>query len=888
MNNSDSKIVAGILAHVDTGKTTLSEGLLYHTGAISRLGRVDTKDTFLDTDEVERERGITIYSKNARVKLPSCEMILIDTPGHVDFSTEMERTLSILDMAILLISAPEGIQSHTKTLWKLLDMYHIPTYIFVNKMDMYEGDKDILIKNLRTNLSTNVVDFSGCSSLGSAEGSEEEFFEEAATCDEGLLNEYLENGTIESKSISDAVAGRKMFPVFFGSALKDEGIEEFIEGLDKYIFVPKRRSGAFSGRVYKIAKDKDGKRLTFLKITGGELKIKDMLGEEKVNEIRIYQGEKFDKVTQAGAGDVCALVGLNDTENGQIIGEEQRCVVNPVLTPVLSYCVKYPDDVDRTKMLQMLKEMEEEDPSLCVEYREQTKEIFVSLMGDIQAEVLKRAISDRFKVGVEFTNGKVCYKETVDAAAVGVGHFEPLRHYAEAHIKIEPLERGSGIEYDTDVSEDFLAKNWQRLILTHLMEKEHAGVLLGAPVTDAKFTLVAGRAHEKHTEGGDFRQATYRAVRQGLMELLDRGKCHLLEPYYDYTLALPEEYVGRAMTDITKMNGTCEIGETDFENHITVLDGRVPVSTMNGYMREINAYTKGLGQLSLVMAGYFDCHNEEEVLASATYNPEADLRNPTGSVFCSHGAGVVIPWYEVPERKHVEYTLETGAYLLEADDGSKEANRLRREREARGHEAGLISGDEIDAILQKSTHANENGRKASYKGISAASRDRREEGRIRRTETEFVEYKGTTHKEEYLLVDGYNVIHAWEELKLIAEETIDGAAGRLNDIMCDFQGMTGQNIIVVYDAYKVKGHTTEVLDYHNIKVVYTKEAQTADMYIERYAHDNAKKYDISVVTSDGLEQIIVVGLGCHVVSSREFKEVVDRKKKEFSDLHGVQ
>ena len=869
------KIVAGILAHVDSGKTTLSESMLYDTGVIKRLGRVDFKDTFLDTDKVEMERGITIYSKNARIPLTNSELILIDTPGHVDFSPEMERTLSVLDMAILLISAPEGVQAHTKTLWKLLELHKIPTYIFINKMDMYKGTKESAMANLEAALRGHFVSFDQV--VG--ESVDESFYENVATASEEILEEYLQTGELGEESIRKAIRDRKLFPVFFGSALKNQGINEFLEGLDKYIFdtgYTTKENDPLWARVYKISKDKDQKRLTFLKILAGSLNIKDMLGEEKVNEIRIYQGEKYEKVTRVVAGDVCALVGLNNTENSRDISSDGSAAkgFTPILAPVLSYSVHYPPETDRNKMLGMLKEMEEEDPSLNVEYREQTKEIFVSLMGDVQTQVLKRAIMDRFNVSVEFGDGLVCYKETVSGTAVGVGHFEPLRHYAEAHIKIEPLERGSGVEFDTDVSEDFLAKNWQRLILTHLMEKEHPGVLKGTPITDVKLTLVAGRAHEKHTEGGDFRQATYRAVRQGLMKLRELGMCHLLEPYYDYSLELPEEHVGRAMTDITKMKGTSEIGETDFENHITVLNGRVPVSTMNGYMREINSYTKGLGKLSLVMAGYFDCHNEEEVLSSTTYDPEGDLKNPPGSVFCAHGAGVSIPWYQVDEMKHVDYSDQKGAFSIEEDDGSKEANRLRREREQIGDsERNIISRDEVDAILRSSTHANENGRKASYKGISQSTRDRRENERIRRVDAETVEYKGTVHKEKYLLVDGYNVIHAWQELKELAEVTLDGAAGRLNDILCNYQGMSGMNVIVVYDAYKVKGHTTEVYDYYNIKVVYTKEAQTADQYIERYAHEHGKKYDITVVTSDGLEQIIVTGAGCKIISSREFETV---------------
>ena len=892
------KLVAGILAHVDSGKTTLSEALLYETGVLKSLGRVDNKNAYLDNDAVERERGITIYSKNARIPLRDAdtELILIDTPGHVDFSTEMERALSVLDIAILLVSGSSGVQSHTKTLWKLLKSYDIPTLIFVNKMDMEGADETAVLKDIKENLSGNAVSFKG------------DYYEDAATASEELLEEYLTDSKISDESIRKAFGRREIYPVFFGSALKMTGVSEFLEGL-KYLTATSSpdgntlkqedlkssdTNGPFSGIVYKITRDEKDKRLTFIKIISGSLKVKSLLGEEKINEIRLYNGENYESVTEVTKGDICAVVGLNDTKNGDVFGNIVRRIKAPILAPALSYAVHYPAEIRTNEMLEKLRLLEEEDPSLSVEYREQTKEIFVSLMGDVQTEVLKRTLKDRFDIVASFSDGKVCYKETIDSSFEGVGHFEPLRHYAEVHILLEPLERGSGMEFVSDISEDILLKNWQRLIYTHMTEREHRGVLVGAPITDMRLSLVSGRAHIKHTEGGDFRQATYRAIRQGLMELADKGNVHLLEPFYDYTLEIPSEYTGRAMTDINEMSGTCTIAETDTNSNITVLTGRAPVSLMNGYTKEVAAYSKGLGILSLSVSGYDLCHNEEEVLSKSTYDPEADLRNPTGSVFCSHGAGTVVPWYEVPEHMHLEYGIGLNGSkigkdisFLRADaDIRKEASALNAKRRQRENSDDIaISLEEIESILKKSTHANEKGRTGSYKGISEAVRQRRR--------TEFTsdnsetKYKGTKQKEKYILVDGYNLIHAWKELDDISLKSLDGAAGRLNDILCNYQAIEGVNLMVVYDAYRVKGHPVEENAYHNITVVYTREAQTADQYIERYAHDNSSKYDITVITSDGLEQIIVTGNGAHVISSREFQEILYRRTKEFNESHGV-
>lgn len=880
------KLVMGFVAHVDTGKTTLSESVLFNSGAIKKLGRVDSKDTFLDTDLFEKERGITIYSKDARFQLGNKEIVLVDTPGHVDFSTEMERVLPILDVAVLLISGSSGIQSHTKTLWSLLKRYDIPVFIFVNKMDMPDCDKDKLMTNIKAVLSDSAIDFSS--------DNQNEFYENIATTKEEYLNDYLEKGTISDSDISSSILAREIFPVYFGSALKNEGIIDFINGLNSYLpNIEHNTNGPFGAFTYKISYDEQGKRLSHLKIMSGTLSIKDYIGEEKVNDIRIYSGSKYTSVSSVEAGDLCVVQGLNDTHIKDTYGTASKSL-SSFLTPALNYAVHFTRDFDTNSMLEILKKLEDEDPSLNVFFNEQTKEIQVSLMGDIQAEVLQRTLREKYNAPVKFTEGKVVYKETIVHQVEGVGHFEPLRHYSEVHLKIEPLELGSGIQYECNISEDLLAQNWQRLILTHLTERAHKGVLTGAPLTDIKYTLVSGRAHNKHTEGGDFRQATYRAIRQGLMVLKSIGACRLLEPYYNYTLTLPSEHVGRAMTDINQLSGSCEITETDNINNITVLCGKAPVSTMNSYIKEVNAYTRGLGQLSYTLAGYDLCHNEDDVLLNTNYNPDADIRNPSSSVFCSHGAGTVIPWDEVPEYMHISYASSEGALGTDFSEISdltskseneeiKNANRLRRFRESNSDIS--ISLEEIDNILHASTHANEKGRQGSYKGISASLREyRRNQSQTTSSKTE---YKGTAQKQKYILIDGYNLIHAWNELNDIARVTLDGAAGRLNDIICSYQAIVDIPIMVVYDAYKVKGHSTEIIPFNNITIVYTKEAQTADQYIEKYAHDNSKKYDITVVTSDGLEQVVVLGNGGHIVSSREFQLDVSRSFRDFNERHNV-
>ncbi len=838
-----SKKVIGILAHVDAGKTTLSEALLYETGNIRKLGRVDNKDCFLDTNSYERERGITIFSKIARLNFEDREFVLVDTPGHVDFSGEMERVLDVLDTAILLINASDGVQAHTKTVWKLLSARHIPTFIFVNKMDLLYNNREKILENIRKELSKETIDFSDTET--------EAFFEDVATGSESLLEEYMENLSISDESIKSAIASGEIFPCFFGSALKQTGVKEFLNGLLR--FSPKQQVGNDFGAIcYKITKDKTGNRLVHLKITGGSLKVKDTLLNEKVNEIRLYSGDKYESVGVVTAGDICAVTGIKDIKQGDRIGNAKKGLPSAV-EPVLTYAVKYPDDVDCISMHNYLLEIEEEEPGLKVEFNEETKDIYVHLMGEVQTEILTRQIEDRYNIKVSFGNGRILYKETINNIVEGVGHFEPLRHYAEVHLRMEPLEQGMGLVFESEVDVDLLALNWQRLIMTHLSERVHKGVLTGSPITDMKITLVSGRAHLKHTEGGDFRQATYRAVRQGLM----MAESVLLEPFYFYELVVPDSAVGRAMTDIDRMWGNSTVSESS--NGRTVLTGTAPVATLNGYAKEVLAYTKGQGSLSLSLAGFEPCHNTEEVLAARHYSPENDLKNPCDSVFCSHGAGTVIPWYEVYEHMHLPLSFEKKT--------EEEAPSVITRDRSTSKEI-FVTTEEIDEIINKTAHANQKSRQSAYKGKSAAMMERQRIGG-RKTEKEVV-YKGTTFKEKYMLIDGYNVVHAWPELNDIASRDINGAAGRLCDIVSNYSAMTGIKTILVFDAYKVPGHKTEEITYNNICVVYTKTAETADHYIERYAHENGKKYDIFVVTSDGVEQVIIRGAGCHLMSSRDF------------------
>lgn len=882
-NNSENKpdryINIGIVAHVDAGKTTLSESMLYHAGAIRKLGRVDHKDAFLDTDQMERERGITIFSKQAVFRWKDRTITLLDTPGHVDFSAEMERVLQVLDCAVLVVSGADGVQGHTQTLWKLLKRYHIPTFLFVNKMDQEGTDGEKLLKELRKRFGENVVPFvdimteSDCPGgkvyLYTKESAVEEVLEELAVCEDDMMEEYLEEGRISLDKVQKAVAGRQVFPCYFGSALHSQGVEELLDGLDLYI-KDKTYPAEFGAKVYKIARDNQGNRLTYLKVTGGRLKVKDVVEElnEKINQIRIYSGEKFEAVQEVEAGRVCAVTGLENTRPGQGIGAEEESDL-PVLEPVLTYQILLPDDCDVHKMLLNLKILEEEEPELHIVWEEQTSEIHVQLMGDVQIEILQRMIKERFGVLVEFGEGSIVYKETITAPVEGVGHFEPLRHYAEVHLRLEPGERGSGMQFAAECSEDILDRNWQRLVLTHLEEKEHKGVLTGSPITDMKITLTSGRAHQKHTEGGDFRQATYRAVRQGLK----KADSILLEPYYEFRMELPSENVGRAMTDIQNMSG--KFGTPMIEEETTVLTGSAPVSLMRGYQKEFTAYTGGRGRMAVSLKGYDICHNQEEVLAESTYDSEADLANPTGSVFCAHGAGFVVDWDEVEEYMHMEHTLESG------NDDEMDAMEVTLPK--RRHSSIELTQEELDAIYVRTPDPKKD---RSTGSVTVRAKEKtREPGSAYQDPKWEARRRAKAGTEEYLLVDGYNIIFSWEELKELSERDIGAARGKLADILSNYQGFRKCTLILVYDAYKVEGNPGEVLKYHNIYIVYTKEAETADQYIEKTVRRIAKNADVTVATSDGLEQVIIMGQGAHRMSAPGLKEEVELALKELRGEH---
>ncbi len=844
------KLVIGILAHVDAGKTTLSESMLYLSGKIGKLGRVDNKDAYLDTFELERARGITIFSKQAVFEIGELQVTLLDTPGHVDFSAEMERTLQVLDYAILVISGADGVQGHTTTLWQLLNRYGIPVFLFVNKMDQQGIDKDKLLKELKKRLDDGCVDF--------GQAPTDHFYEQLAMSEERLLDTYLETGHIDTSKIKKAIFERSVFPCYFGSALKLEGVEQFMKGLVKYARIPSYPD-AFGAKVFKIARDEQGNRLTYLKLTGGGLKVKDVLSngiwEEKINHIRIYSGHKFEAVSEIEAGTICAVTGLLKTRPGEGLGIESSSEA-PVLTPVLSYQIILPEGCDPREMLPKLRQLEEEEPELHIVWEEQLQEIQAQIMGEVQIEILQSLIQSRFNIRVTFGEGRILYKETIMSAVEGVGHFEPLRHYAEVHLLLEPGLPGSGLQFEAACSEDVLGKSWQRLILSHLYEKNHRGVLTGAEITDLKISIVSGRAHDKHTEGGDFREATYRAVRQGLKE----AKSILLEPYYAFWLELPEKMLGRAMTDIEKMYGTCEISQTNGD--MAVLIGSAPVVTMRNYQKEVVAYTKGLGRLSCSLKGYEPCHNAEEVIENIGYDSERDMENPTSSVFCAHGAGFLVDWDNVKEYMHVESYFQK----KEEATGKTYANRSSYTEE------NWISLEEIDQIINAASYANQ-GRKSIWKKQRTAQES------YYRPITPINSLKPV--KEEYLLVDGYNIVFAWPELKELADENMDGAKMKLLDTLCNYQSIRGCQIIVVFDAYRVQGHMEEIIDFQNIHVVYTREAQTADQYIEKFAHDNRNKYHIAVATSDGLQQIIIRGAGCSLLSARELKDEIERANEKI-------
>lgn len=863
------KIVVGILAHVDAGKTTLSEALLYRGGTIRKQGRVDHQDAYLDTFTLERQRGITIFSKQAKAVFGEMEMTLLDTPGHVDFSMEMERTLQVLDYAVLVISGTDGVQAHTETLWRLLEEYHIPTFLFVNKTDLLGEEftkekQKSMVESFQERLDASIVDFT----------EESPMMEEAAMCGEDAMEEFLEKGSLSKETIALLAAERKLFPCFFGSALKLNGVDAFIKGMADYcceLAYPE----SFGARIYKITRDDQGKRLTHLKLTGGSLKVKGLLNGEKVDQIRIYSGSKYEVVDEAFAGGIYAVTGPAKTYPGQGIGVEDEAA-KPVLSPVMTYQVLLPEDTDPAVALPKLRELEEEDPGLHVVWNERLKEIHVQIMGKVQLEILKDMIRERFGIEADFGTGSIVYKETIASAVEGVGHFEPLRHYAEVHLIMEPLSSGSGLVFDSSVSEDELDLNWQRLILTHLGEREHPGVLTGAAITDMRITLAGGRAHLKHTEGGDFRQATYRAVRQGLKS----GESILLEPFYDFELEIPGEQIGRAMSDIRRMQGTFEPPETLGDT--SLLKGRVPVASSVDYMSEVNAYTKGRGRLRLQFGGYGPCHNAEEVIERIGYDSEEDVENPTGSVFCSYGSGFYVNWNEVPDHMHIESCMakdnreqekdrEQEAVRGEYDKAGQSKGSGRKKREWSGYadkELEEIMLREFGPVKRKEYGSRNTRYIAGGKSVDAGEYYKKHRD------------KYTKPLENYLLVDGYNIIFAWDELKDLAKTNLDAARGRLMDILCDYQGFTKCHLILVFDAYKVKGNPGEVGKYHNIHVVYTKEAETADMYIEKVTKEMAKDHRVRVATSDGLEQLIIMGHGAMRVSAAEFyREVMEVKEK---------
>ena len=824
-----NKLTIGILAHVDAGKTTLAESILYLTGSIRKLGRVDHQDAFLDTYELERERGITIFSKQAELRLGEREVTLLDTPGHVDFSAEMERTLQVLDYAILVISGADGVQGHVQTLWRLLKQYEIPVFLFINKMDQPDTNENALMEELTKRLDEKCINFSA--------GLEtEEAKENLAVCDEAVLEHYLESGEIQKEEIINLIAKRKVFPCYFGSALKIQGVEEFLKGIEtftKKCAYPEE----FGARVFKIARDAQGNRLTYLKITGGSLKVKMLLSnekeagegkeelwEEKAEQIRIYSGNSFEAVKEAKAGSVCAVTGLSHTYCGQGLGIEAHTFL-PVLEPVLTYKIELPEDCNVHSMLIKLKELEEEEPQLHIVWDERLQEIHAQVMGEVQIEILKRMIWERYQTEVEFGSGKIVYKETIEDCVEGVGHFEPLRHYAEVHLKLEPAERGTGLHFFADCSEDLLDRNWQRLVLTHLEERMHKGVLTGSEITDMKVTLVSGRAHLKHTEGGDFRQATYRALRQGLK----KAKSVLLEPVYEFRLELPADKVGRAMADIQKMYGEFQL--SDSEGDYSVVTGFAPVSLMRDYQKEVMAYTSGHGRLFCTLKGYMPCHNADEVIEEINYDSESDLENPTGSVFCAHGAGFIVPWYEVEDYMHLELQTPTEKRVEEELPMQK---RTPKEAEAYLKE-GVQNEEELRAIFERTYGAVKRERQG-WERVSKRNPNRNPSVRSSETENTRKEKKREPIK-EYLLVDGYNIIFAWEDLNELSKINIESARNKLMDRLSNYQGYKKMTLILVFDAYKVKGNPGSVMKYHNIYVVYTKEAETADQYIEKTVHE---------------------------------------------------
>ncbi|MBQ3784183.1 MAG: TetM/TetW/TetO/TetS family tetracycline resistance ribosomal protection protein [Lachnospiraceae bacterium] len=862
------KLVIGILAHVDAGKTTMSEAMLYAGGTISSVGRVDHKDTFLDTDAMEKERGITIFSKQARFFWKDMDITLLDTPGHVDFSSEMERTLQVLDYAILVINGTDGVQGHTETLWKLLKRYEIPTFIFVNKMDLVHDDKNDILMKLKKRLGDEIVDFSD-----EAWQEKDVIHEEIAMCNETALEEFMENGEVSFETLCNMVKERCLFPCLFGSALKNDGIEAFLDTMKRYT-ITKKYKDSFSARVFKIARDKHDERLTYLKITGGSLKVKDVLSdkdntwEEKVNQIRLYSGEKFDTVNEVCAGEVCAVTGLTKIYPGEGLGEEKEKNL-PVLEPVLTYRVMLEPEDNASVVYRDIKVLAEEDPQIHIVWNDKLGEIYMQLMGEVQMEIIRSVVYERFGYHISFDDGRMVYKETIKNTVEGVGHFEPLRHYAEVHLLLEPGETGSGMQFFMDCSEDELDKNWQRLIYTHLEEKEHLGVLTGFPITDMKITIIAGRAHNKHTEGGDFRQATYRAIRQGLK----MAESVVLEPYYEFCLELPAEHLGRAMMDIQRMNG--EFDAPDQNDETAILKGKAPVACMRGYIREVTSYTHGKGKLDLELLGYFPCHNQEEVVETIGYDSETDLENPTSSVFCAHGAGFIVPWNEVYDYMHVESPLNRQTEMPEISLQAKRPSEKTLERQEADLQE-IMKREFGDKKKRFDDYGNVYYSQEERKTLRPASAPKNPGDQKYQKEP-----KPVKKQEEYLLVDGYNIIFSWEELNELAKDSLDGARMKLMEELCNYQGYTKQHVIVVFDAYKVKGNPGSVEKYHNIHVVFTKEAETADMYIEKVTHEIGKKHKVTVATSDGLEQVIIMQQGALRLSAKDLEKQIQWTKKQM-------
>ena len=859
--NTPKRLVVGILAHVDSGKTTLSEAMLYRSGTIRRLGRVDHKDAFLDTDSLEKARGITIFSKQALLNVKNTAVTLLDTPGHVDFSTETERTLQVLDYAVLVISGTDGVQSHTETLWRLLRRYHVPTFVFINKMDLPGPGREALLAQLTHRLGEGFVDF----------GTDADARSEAlALCDERLMEAVLENGALSDAQITAAIARRHVFPCWFGAALKLEGVDALLAGLDAYTR-PAPALDAFGAKVFKLSPDEQGGRLTWLRVTGGSLKVKALLqgeadGEpwaEKANQLRLYSGAKYTLAEEVFPGQVCAVTGLTRARPGEGLGA-QRDSDLPVLEPVLSYQVLLPEGADVHAALGKLHRLEEEEPQLHVVWNETLGEIHVQLMGEVQLEVLRSLLAERYGLCVEFGPGGILYKETITEPMEGVGHYEPLRHYAEVHLKLEPLPAGSGLQFAADCREEVLDKNWQRLVLTHLEEKQHLGVLIGAPLTDVKITLIAGRAHLKHTEGGDFRQATYRAVRQGLMMAHRIGKTQLLEPWYAFRLEVPAENLGRALNDIQRMEGSFDPPETSPDGQTATLTGKAPAASMGSYPMEVVGYTRGRGRLSLTLDGYRPCHNAQQVVEAAGYEPEHDVENPADSVFCAHGAGFVVPWDQVRNDMHVD----SGWGRAKPAEAAAPAAPQRR---AAAYRATLEEDEELLKIFERTYGPIKRDPLAAFRPVQ------------KRERPDFAAEQWTIAP-EYLLVDGYNIIFAWEELNALSKQSLDAARKKLADILCNYQGFKKCVVILVFDAYRVPGSPGSIEQYHNIHVVYTKEAETADMFIEHVTHEIGKDRRVRVATSDGMEQIIILGHGALRVSARMFHEEVQQVEKEIKQL----